>query len=201
MTNQHRATPEQWDLIASEAADCSATHACILELRARVEELWKKMRHRTDTLAAADGDTTSLIIKVTNRIKALEAAHLEQAKSGRFCTDAIVRHLSIEQPAPSPAVDRVRDLQDRIRDGSLTLADALAEIGAPTPAPAPTDSLVERVGRLLANFASEGLPGDDARPTARFAIREVAAWLRSEYPKREGYGTAWANLIEEESNQ
>ena len=36
------------------------------------------------------------------------------------------------QPAPSPAVDRVRNLQDRIRDGSLTLADALAEIGVAT---------------------------------------------------------------------
>jgi hypothetical protein len=32
-------------------------------------------------------------------------------------------------------------------------------------------------------------------------IREVAAWLRSEYPGREGYGTAWANLLEQEANR
>jgi len=29
----------------------------------------------------------------------------------------------------------------------------------------------------------------------------VAAWLRSEYPRREGYGTAWANLIEHEASR
>jgi hypothetical protein len=72
MTDQHRATPEQWSLVASEAADCSATHSCILELRDRIAALWEEMRDRTDTLAAADGDTTSLIFKVTNRIEALE---------------------------------------------------------------------------------------------------------------------------------
>ncbi len=49
-----------------------ANHPTILKLRSRVEALWEEMRDRTDTLAAADGDTTSLIFKVTNRIEALE---------------------------------------------------------------------------------------------------------------------------------
>jgi hypothetical protein len=91
----------------------------------------------------------------------------------------------------------VRDLQDRIRDGSLTLEEALMEIAGTTPAPAPADSLVERVGRLLANFASEGLPGDDARPTARFAIREVAAWLTEGHGDSGAWSTAAADLIKE----
>lgn len=39
----------------------------------------------------------------------------------------------------------------------------------------PESPLVERVARLIARFASEGLPGDDATPTARAAILEVAA--------------------------
>lgn len=71
----------------------------------------------------------------------------------------------------------------------------------PTPAvkessnPAPAGSLVERVMVLL------GHHGDGTARTARAAIREVAAWLRSEYPRREGYGTAWANLIEQEASQ
>jgi len=36
---QHRATPEQWALVASEAADGCATHSCILELRDRIAAL------------------------------------------------------------------------------------------------------------------------------------------------------------------
>ena len=36
---------------------------------------------------------------------------------------------------------------------------------------------------------------------ARAAIREVAEWLRSDYPKRDGYGTAWANLLDNEANR
>jgi hypothetical protein len=72
MTDQYRATPEQWRLIEDDARLWSGAFNCILELRARVEALWEEMRDRTDTLAAADGDTTSLIFKVTNRIEALE---------------------------------------------------------------------------------------------------------------------------------
>ena len=38
MTNQHRATPEQWESIERYAED-NAYDACILELRARIEAL------------------------------------------------------------------------------------------------------------------------------------------------------------------
>jgi hypothetical protein len=38
MTNQHRATPEQWDSI-ERCADGSDPYSCILELRARIEAL------------------------------------------------------------------------------------------------------------------------------------------------------------------
>ena len=66
------------------------------------------------------------------------------------------------------------------RRGTLVLP-----VGEPPAAPpAPAGGLVERVAWPIASFASEGLPGsdvrslvDDARPTARAAIREVAAWL------------------------
>ena len=60
----------------------------------------------------------------------------------------------------------------------------------------PADSLVEGVADIID-------PDDPvcARGTARAAIREVAAWLRSEYPKREGYGYGVANLIEKEANR
>jgi hypothetical protein len=54
-----------------------------------------------------------------------------------------------------------------------------AAAAQPAPPPAPAGGLVERVAKLIASFASEGLPGDSALPTARLAIREVAAWLDS----------------------
>jgi hypothetical protein len=49
-----------------------------------------------------------------------------------------------------------------------------------TPAPA---SLVQTVARLIASFASTGLPGDDATTTARAAILEAAAWLTENYAR------------------
>ena len=63
------------------------------------------------------------------------------------------------------------------------------------------DSLLVRVTWLIAKRFSESRPGTDFLPFGREVILEVAAWLRLEYPRREGYGTAWANLIEQEANQ
>jgi hypothetical protein len=93
MTEPHRATPEQEinELIAvtvygpdggdtPSVASAWEVAKLISGLTAHVAALREEMRDRTDTLAAADGDTTSLIFKVTNRIEALEAAQLEQAE-------------------------------------------------------------------------------------------------------------------------
>ena len=55
--------------------------------------------------------------------------------------------------------------------------------------------LVNRVAWAI--FSTPGNFKDEARA----AIREVAAWLRSEYPTAAAPGTAWANLIEEEANR
>jgi hypothetical protein len=60
MTDQHRATPKQWEFVeicSKEGRIPWLTAVCILELRSRIE--------------------------------ALEAAQLEQAESNRFCTDGI----------------------------------------------------------------------------------------------------------------
>ena len=66
----------------------------------------------------------------------------------------------------------------------------------PAPAPSPQPStLVERLANALYNVPF------DSDAEARAAIREVAAWLRSEYPQREGYVTAWASLLEREANR
>jgi len=49
MTEQHKATPEQWD---DAGAFASATRACLLELRARIEAL--EVAHQPRVFTAAD---------------------------------------------------------------------------------------------------------------------------------------------------
>jgi hypothetical protein len=85
VTDQHRATPEQWTHVAICAEMKQqvpwATAACLLELRSRIE--------------------------------ALEAAQLEQAESHRFCTDAIVRRVeALEDPDNSIREACLRDLAE-----------------------------------------------------------------------------------------
>jgi hypothetical protein len=88
MTNQHRATPEQWTHVAICAEMKQqvpwATAACLLELRARIE--------------------------------ALEAAQLEQAESNRFCTDAIVRRVeALEAAHEATAISELRAASAEVR--------------------------------------------------------------------------------------
>jgi hypothetical protein len=95
-----------------------------------------------------------------------------------------------QRPSPSPAVERVLDMQERIQEGKLTLSEALQEIGMP----APDAPLVERVLAAMV-FRSGAVIGDAfaaGKPEARAAIREAAAWLRS-------VGNNWsANDLERE---
>jgi anti-sigma factor ChrR (cupin superfamily) len=68
------------------------------------------------------------------------------------------------------------------------------------PAPTADDqlTLVDRVIHAINPSLTPIFRSD--RDEARAAIREVAEWLRSEYPQREGFGTVWANLLDNEAN-
>jgi predicted phage gp36 major capsid-like protein len=58
MTDQHRATPEQWETI-ERYADTSDPYSCILELRARIEALeaaQQPPQDKLDRLIALDAD-------------------------------------------------------------------------------------------------------------------------------------------------
>ena len=91
----------------------------------------------------------------------------------------------------------ILELRDRVE--ALEAAASKRQHGeaAEHAEPDPAASLVDRVANAI--FAYGALHHDEARA----AIREVAAWLRSKYGwnDREDYGTAWANLIEEEANR
>jgi len=54
MTDQYRATPEQWDLIAETETDGGCMSATILELRARIEALEAAQQDKLDRLIALD---------------------------------------------------------------------------------------------------------------------------------------------------
>ena len=171
---EHHATPEDWDLTTSEAADCSATHACILELRARVEALEATQHVHALTSRLSDEERRTAVegLSKPGRWQPLRT-EITYGEANAHA-QGLVRHLSMDQPAPSPAVGRVRDLQDQVRDGSLTLKETLMELAGTTPAPAPADSLVERVEAAIDEADTE------TGCQARAAIREVAAWMRSE---------------------
>jgi hypothetical protein len=168
MTDQHRATPEQWEelqTVSQSILKMHAPHSCILELRDRVEAL-----------------------------EATQHAHIEAKAAGA------------QVGRSSAAVDRVRDLQDQIRDGSLSLADALKEInGEPIERTWRTTYLVEKIRvRMIQEQKNsnswQAVPRRVQQAIAEAVLREVAEWLRSEYPQREGFGTDWANLLDNEAN-
>ena len=118
-------------------------------------------------------DYASCLLDIRARVEALESA---------------------QRPAESPAAERVRDLQDRIATGTVTLQDALEELTGLRVTLAPASSLVERVADAIAVTAAADTEDHDLyRPEARAAIRAVAAWL-----KQEGI-EAWAadRLLEE----
>jgi hypothetical protein len=91
------------------------------QLRARVEAL--EELHK----AVVDLNERFNLDPLVARVEALEA------NVARW----IMELEAGQKTKPSPAVDRVLALQDQIRDGALSLADALKEIGASEPAKDP----------------------------------------------------------------
>ena len=167
MTNQHRATPEQWESI-ERYADSSAPYSCFLELRARVELLEATQHAHIDTSRLSDEERDQIRQDLAKPARVFATAEATQ-----------------QRPPHQDKLDRLIAL-DRDADGEPIVLPS-----------SPAGSLVERVGNRMPLLPDGRV--DDA--SARAAILEVAAWLRSEYPRREGYGTAWANLIEQEANR
>jgi hypothetical protein len=201
MTDQHRATPEQWaeqEMWVRQRPHAAAGSSCILELRARIEELEAAQHAHADTTRLSNGGVSSTVVEGLSNPGRWQPLRTEIAygEANAHAQD-LVRHLSMDQPAPSPAVGRVRDLQDQIRDGSLTLEEALMELAGTTPAPAPADSLVERVE------AAVDVADIETGCQARAAIREVAAALIDWHDSDQVVRTAWeaAKWLEQQANQ
>jgi hypothetical protein len=133
-------------------------------------EQWAYMHERTE----AGLEMTSCILELRDRIEALEADQLEQAESGRFCTDAIVRRVETleaydKEDANCWAMVRsgMHALRERIEALEAAQQDKLDRLIAldaadPTPDPA--------MAELRA--ASAG-----AQPEPQEEAGEVADWL------------------------
>jgi len=125
--------------------------------------------------------TAQVLLYLLERVEALEqwSTCAESAQvpptpeAAPVATDEELRGLFKDQPMTWGQALRACYSLGRQQDSAQPPA------AQPTPVAAPSGRLVERVAKLIASFASEGLPGDSARPTARLAIREVAAWLDS----------------------
>ena len=182
--HQHRATDEQWLLAANEALDGSHADSCLIELRDRIQQL-EATQHAHITGPSDAG---------------IKAAKLEWAPTapGMRFADLRVVASGAQVGRSSAEIDRVLALQDQIRDGTLSLADALKDInGEPIERTRQTTYLVEKI---RVRMIQEQKNSNSWQAVAEAVLREVAEWLRSEYPQREGYGTAWANLLDNEAN-
>jgi hypothetical protein len=107
MTDQHRATPEQWAQIERSAEEAHGDGcSTILELRARVAEL------EADQLEQAESHRfcTDAIVR---RVEALEAAQQPQDKLDRLIA------LDRDDPTPDPAMAELRAASAEAQPGGL----------------------------------------------------------------------------------
>jgi hypothetical protein len=168
----HKATPEQWAKCEADAKNWSGSYECILELRARVEQLEVNTKQwRTDHLRLAN-TCASL---APDRLKFFNALLPDDDNS---------------QPTPNPSQSG-SSLVERVADGiskplQLTpeqaqqINDLLAPNSKSTPNPSQIrSSLVERVAWAVWGY-------DAPENAARAAIREVAAWLKETHGWSDG---------------
>jgi len=163
MTDQYRATPEQWAETEKWAQEDELDSSCILELRARIEALEAAQQDKLDRLIAldaADPTPDATMPELRARTAALEADQRYQFRS-----------------------DTEKVPTTRLYSYSVGPAKPLDELGqghtlvSPEPASAearPAGGLVERVAEAMqpGTFDWSAYEAE-----ARAAIREVATWL------------------------
>ena len=172
MTDQHRATPEQW---ADAGAFASDTRSCLFELRARVEALEGK--YETQRLATLEWgkDVDRHDRWIDDHLKRIMA--LEAATNDRQHGEAVDSEFFVIQGKADAAPSLVDRVAPELMNPPLDEDDRQQ---------APADLLVERVADVFSrDCAGQSKSDDDWKPEARAAIREVAAWLDERYPADE----------------
>ena len=183
MTDQYRATPHQWADQEKWARD-DADSSCILELRARVEELEATQHAHADTSRLSDEErrTVAKEISKPGRWQPLRPSDVGQ---------------SLRQPSPATIAECGGPCEQGFEHCDCGLLEQL------NPGPAATDSLVERVAQGIAAADDEGLTNMTWNYHARAAIREIAAALIDWHDSDQLIRTAWeaGKWLEQEANQ
>ncbi len=208
MTDQYRATPEQWDDAEFYGSPerhprpCSE-YACILELRARVEALEGFLLELTSTVSSAALDAADAINDHASHIEALEQGAAPASEPPpldvpqSLARDWINRHGTF---APVGGVsgnwkqrtgtEWGRVITEAARWGQRQGWDARAAAEAATIkkslTDAPAGSLVERVMDAMDEYA-----GVNRYAEARAAIREVAKWVQGRHDSDQVVHTAY----------
>jgi hypothetical protein len=168
----HRATPEQWVNLERRQLGGNDLVCAALELRARVEALEDAAQNHII-------ETSANILALASRVESLEAAERQASK---------VYEINEPLQLTPEQAQQIRDL--------------LAPNSKPTPNPGQIrSSLVERVAIAISRCEDSFCWDHEAvswEPEARAAIREVAAWLRSQDLSICDY---WAGRLEQEAKQ
>ncbi|NBW22353.1 MAG: hypothetical protein EBR82_81825 [Caulobacteraceae bacterium] len=211
MDPNYRAMPSDWSTMKRRVTQEGSSTAArtLLELRARIEALeaaqqpeqitYEPQWHRLSEREPQDCDRCiyQLCPSVLHEygIWCSVRNGFWAADTGLFVGDPERISWRLARPheiPPQPVPDHIADINKMVDTGWRNLHD-LSPIMEPAP-PAPADGLVKRVADELCRAQ---LDGPSWEPEARAAIREVAAWLRSDGPD----WPSVASLLEQEANR
>jgi hypothetical protein len=220
MTDQHRATPKQWEVVeicSEEGKIPWPTADCLLELRDRITALEATQHAHANTSHLSDAEREQMAqelakpaawrpLEVETTYGSGDAQRIAQEllKPRAMVVRGSFEHGGKQFSYEAEAVEAERPPQQDKLDRLIAL-----DRDDPTPDPAmtephpasakaqPAGGLMERVRRAI---------GDDApcsHSNARAAIREVAAWLRESDSECQmgGDAAATAELLEQEAGQ
>ena len=177
MPDQHQATPDQWAVTEERGRGDYATSSCIVELLHRIEAL-EATQHAHIEAKASEAGARCAVEQMRSRPGSWQLIKTETTYGSDASIPALSEHYAPVEPERQDKLDRLIE-QDRSNAQQLTL--------------------VERVARHLARFASEGLPGDDATPIASAVLCDVAEWLRAGAVSN--WGLAAADLLHNEASR
>jgi hypothetical protein len=179
MTDQHRATPEQWEHVEKFVKDCGYD-SCIIELRDRITAL--EAGQTCPHIVSSDEGTNYCALAEQTANQFRDATKMVAAAAPTEPLMA-VRRQPLQCPSPATIAECGGPCESGFEHCDCGLLEQLNPPLRPTQHSA--DSLVERVRSVLASADSA---------SARAAIREVARWLRSELVSR-----AVADRLEQEA--
>jgi hypothetical protein len=165
MTDAYR---EDWDITSEEGSLCFASaiysrmvggeqDEATLQWLAKYLRANAPPRHHTAMTDQHYDLMPAMNDQLRTRVEAMEARYETQRQATlEWGKDVLRRIMALEEAgsfAPPPAVDRERDLQDQIRDGSLTLAEAL-DLGV-LPASDVQDAMRRAASKAMSEVALE----------------------------------------------